>query len=212
METAEHQNLRQKIMAIQRDQSLTSQEKSRRIQQLMTGNFQPNSETNNEEKQKPVLNVSLTYYNEKDNILGCKHYIKNCKIKAPCCDQLFTCRRCHDDETDHKINRYLIEEMFCFFCSTIQPISNECNNCNKQMAIYFCKICKFFDGDKSKYIWHCDQCGLCRVGKKDTHEHCNECHTCMPKDHKVHIDRVLDCNCPICGENLFLSTQTSVFS
>jgi len=33
----------------------------------------------------------------------------------------------------------------------------------------------------------------------------------MKIDHTEHVDRVLDCNCSICGENLFHSTQESTF-
>jgi hypothetical protein len=210
MESNEQKSLRQKILAIQKDTSLTPQQKSRAIQQLMMGNFQ--NQTTPEEK-KIELDLSVTYHNEKDNVYGCTHYIKNCKIKAPCCNQMFTCRRCHDEAiTDHKINRYLIEVMMCFFCKQLQPISNECTNCHKTMAFYFCGVCKFFDGNELKNIWHCDKCGMCRVSKeKNSHEHCDQCHTCMIIGHQNHTDRVLDCNCPICGENMFTSTIPSCF-
>jgi hypothetical protein len=215
MENTAQQNLRSRIQEIQRDESLTPQQKSRSIQQLMMGNFQSSQggeQKEKEEEKKIELDTSVTYHNKEAEIFGCSHYMKNCKIKAACCGQLFTCRRCHDEQVnDHKINRYLIEDMMCFFCSTVQPISNECTNCHKQMAHYFCRICKFFDGNEAKHIWHCDKCGLCRVGQKDAHAHCDECHTCMPINHKDHVNQVLDCNCPICGENMFHSTQASLF-
>jgi hypothetical protein len=215
MENTAQQNLRSRIQAIQRDESLTPQQKSRSIQQLMMGNFQSSQggdQKEEKEEAKIELDTSITYHNKETEILGCSHYIKNCKIKAACCGQLFTCRRCHDEQvSDHKINRYLIEDMMCLLCSTVQPISNECTNCHKQMAHYFCRVCKFFDGNEAKHIWHCDKCGLCRVGQKDAHAHCDECHTCMPINHKDHVDQVLDCNCPICGENMFHSTQPSLF-
>ena len=73
--------------------------------------------------------------------------------------------RCHDEAgLDHKINRYQIEEMVCFYCGKIQPIAQNCGSCLKQLAHYYCGVCKFFDDDDKKYIWHCDKCGLCRVG------------------------------------------------
>ncbi|KAL0557321.1 hypothetical protein IC582_005852 [Cucumis melo] len=28
---------------------------------------------------------------------GCEHYRRRCKIRAPCCDQIFTCRHCHNE-------------------------------------------------------------------------------------------------------------------
>ncbi|KAG6431873.1 hypothetical protein SASPL_103443 [Salvia splendens] len=30
---------------------------------------------------------------------GCDHYRRRCKLKAPCCDQIFTCRHCHNEAT-----------------------------------------------------------------------------------------------------------------
>lgn len=36
---------------------------------------------------------------------GCKHYKRNCKLLAPCCNKLYTCIRCHDDLEDHSVDR-----------------------------------------------------------------------------------------------------------
>jgi len=38
-------------------------------------------------------------------VFGCKHYKQNCKLVAPCCNKLFTCRRCHDEVADHLMDR-----------------------------------------------------------------------------------------------------------
>jgi len=83
------------------------------------------------------------------------------------------------------------------------------------MAKYYCGICKFFDDDDKKYIWHCAQCGLCRVSTVSPTlggspmEHCTICNACMPKSHTEHTNNMLQSNCPICSENLFTSTKTS---
>lgn len=37
---------------------------------------------------------------------GCKHYKRNCKLVAACCNQLYTCIRCHDEMADHTMDRY----------------------------------------------------------------------------------------------------------
>lgn len=213
MESEKQKAMRASIRSIQSDTSLTPQQRARYIQQVMMGTYNPNAVAEEQKaKESIVLDVAVTYHDEPGKVFGCKHYIKNCKIKAVCCGQLYTCRRCHDEVvTDHKINRYLIEEMMCFFCSTVQKVSNECIACHQTMAHYFCAFCKFFDGNPAKHIWHCEQCGLCRVGQPNAFEHCQTCHTCMPIGHADHMDRVLDCNCPICGENLFHSTEYSQF-
>lgn len=46
-----------------------------------------------------------TYHSQEDGILGCQHYKRNCALVAPCCSKVFTCRLCHDDQCDHKMER-----------------------------------------------------------------------------------------------------------
>jgi RING finger/CHY zinc finger protein 1 len=215
MEEDAQKSLRSKILAIHADKSLTVQEKSRRVQALM------NNRTSDVTSQTPQTNeqkndtIEVTYFTGKgvssDLVLGCSHYKRNCRIKAPCCKKIFTCRRCHDEQVEdhHKINRYDIQEMICMFCKQLQPVNSVCQNCEKSMASYYCDICKFFDDDISKGLWHCDKCGLCRVGGKENFFHCNECNMCLSnsvKQHK-HTERAFETNCPVCSEWLLTSTN-----
>lgn len=55
-------------------------------------------------------------------VLGCPHYSRACKIRAPCCQRLFTCRLCHDQASDHKMDRENVKEMLCMRCGTLQPV------------------------------------------------------------------------------------------
>lgn len=32
-------------------------------------------------------------------LLRCKHYKRRCKIRAPCCNEIFCCRHCHNEST-----------------------------------------------------------------------------------------------------------------
>jgi hypothetical protein len=45
---------------------------------------------------------------------GCKHYKRNCKLFAACCNQLYTCRHCHDEVADHSVDRYVSVSDFYF--------------------------------------------------------------------------------------------------
>lgn len=38
-------------------------------------------------------------------IMGCKHYMRNCKKFADCCDRWVSCRFCHDEQEDHPYDR-----------------------------------------------------------------------------------------------------------
>lgn len=41
-------------------------------------------------------------------IFGCEHYKRNCKLLAACCNKLFTCRYCHDEVSDHSMDRQVL--------------------------------------------------------------------------------------------------------
>lgn len=55
-------------------------------------------------------------------VLGCPHYRRACKMRAPCCQRLFTCRLCHDQASDHTVDREDAKEMLCMRCGTLQPM------------------------------------------------------------------------------------------
>ena len=81
---------------------------------------------------------------------------------------------------------------------------------------YFCKECRLYDDTSDKSIYHCDRCGLCRVGEGLGIDvfHCDKCHACVDLDSKDHhqcLENCLQVDCPICGEYLFTSTQPGMF-
>ncbi len=54
--------------------------------------------------------------------------------------------------------------MLCMLCSTPQKASDVCVNCGEIAANYYCNICKLWENRKSKPIYHCNDCGICRRG------------------------------------------------
>ncbi|ORE01947.1 zf-CHY-domain-containing protein [Rhizopus microsporus var. microsporus] len=202
-------SLRKKIKEIQEDSSLSPKDKAKRIQNLMShGTTEPSS---NEQLQNEIY--SKSYHKEQENILGCKHYQRNCKLQANCCERIYTCRFCHDDVEGHNIVRHETKNMLCMLCLHLQPAAQHCRQCHQQMARYYCDKCKLWDNDPRKAIYHCDDCGICRQGKQEDFFHCKKCNICMVKsmtDHKC-IERNLECDCPICGEYMFTSTTTVIF-
>ena len=150
----------------------------------------------------------------------CKHYKRNCEIKSPCCGEFFGCRICHDELytgpkgkcPTENLDRKLVSIIRCFECQTEQDATNECVNCKIQFAYYFCNICHLYDDDKRKKIYHCDECGICRIGDIGDTFHCNICNCCFPMilkdDHKCIADN-LQKDCPVCLENLFNSRKAA---
>eukprot|EP00127_Corallochytrium_limacisporum_P007201 Clim_evm74s243 gene=Clim_evmTU74s243 len=163
-------------------------------------------------------NVVRTWHDKDKDILGCEHYMRNCQLRAKCCGKYYTCRLCHDEHEDHTMDRYATDEMRCMGCGLSQTPRATCRNtdCGMKMARYYCKICKLWDDEENKNIYHCDKCRLCRIGQglgKD-YFHCDTCNVCMSiclKNAHRCIERSLESDCPICGEYMFTSTRTVMF-
>ena len=150
--------------------------------------------------------------------MGCKHYSRKCRIQSPCCKQWHPCRLCHDEASDHEIDRYEINTIQCMSCFTVQSAKKVCENisCQVVMAHYYCDICHLWNDDSAASIYHCEQCKICRRGKGlgIDYFHCTTCKACllieMKEKHRCR-ERVLDSNCPICNEYLFTSTRSITF-
>ena len=97
--------------------------------------------------------------------LGCKHYKRNVKLQCSACNRWYTCRFCHDEAEDHSLKRRETKNMLCMLCGCAQPAGEECGNCGERTARYFCNVCKLWDDASEKSIYHCNDCGICRVGQ-----------------------------------------------
>ncbi|VFQ75035.1 unnamed protein product [Cuscuta campestris] len=150
---------------------------------------------------------------------GCSHYMRRCKIRAPCCGEIFDCRHCHNEaknslEVDpvkrHDIPRHEIQRVICSLCNTEQDVQQRCAQCGVYMGKYYCSKCKFFDDDVSKNQYHCDKCGICRTGGEENFFHCNRCGCCystLIKDSHICIEKAMHHNCPVCFEFVFDTTK-----
>ena len=97
--------------------------------------------------------------------LGCAHYKRNVKLQCSACYRWYTCRFCHDEVEDHSLNRRETKNMLCMLCGCPQPAAEECKDCGVPGARYYCGVCKLWDDDPRKSIYHCNDCGICRVGQ-----------------------------------------------
>lgn len=163
---------------------------------------------------KDILNKNDSIKKENPMVYGCKHYLRRCKIISPCCNKIYDCRLCHDDENynietnilkKHKIDRFKIQEIICNNCEKKQLVHQYCENCHACFGLYFCEICNLFD-DIDKGQFHCKKCGFCRIGGKENYFHCEKCNICIPIDMENHkcID-IMGSNCSICMEDMFSS-------
>lgn len=210
--------LESEIRKVNRDSTLDPRRKAYLIQNLMTSRWiasQQKSQASVDETSvsEDVTGHSPSFRDPEKKVFGCEHYKRNCKLRAACCGKLFTCRFCHDEVSDHSMERKATVEMLCMQCLKIQPIGPVCStpSCNGlSMAKYYCSICKFFDDERT--VYHCPSCNLCRLGKGlgiDFY-HCMKCNCCLAmklEEHKC-LEKALEINCPICCEFLFTSSAT----
>ncbi|KAG5101307.1 hypothetical protein JHK84_046276 [Glycine max] len=149
----------------------------------------------------------------------CNHYRRRCRIRAPCCNEIYSCRHCHNEAASllknpfdrHELVRQDVKQVICSVCDTEQPVAQVCTNCGVKMGEYFCNICKFFDDDVEKEQFHCDDCGICsRVGGRDNFFHCKKCGSCYAvglHDNHLCVENSMRHHCPICYEYLFDSLK-----
>lgn len=160
-----------------------------------------------------------SFHSKELNIMGCPHYQRNCKIECFICNKWYPCRFCHDLEIHgHQLPRSKTRHILCMFCETPQLPSQICANinCGKVLSHYYCEKCKLFDNDLNKDIYHCDDCGICRLGQGLNQDffHCKGCNACisidLQNDHRC-IENSTHSNCTICGEYMFSSIKPVVF-
>jgi uncharacterized CHY-type Zn-finger protein len=116
---------------------------------------------------------------EGELVFGCQHYKRNVKVQCYECKRWYTCRHCHDAVEDHNLNRSRTQHMLCMACGTPQKAAEYCKNCDLETACYYCDICKLWDNNSKKKIYHCPDCGICRRGEglgKDFY-HCKVSHS-----------------------------------
>jgi hypothetical protein len=172
---------------------------------------------------RPTINEDDLMASSTDSLpppaLGCQHYHRNVKMQCATCSQWYPCRLCHDEDpanSDHSLPRRETKHMLCMLCLTPQGVSQFCKKCGEQAAHYYCAICKLWNNDPNKSVYHCDDCGICRLGEglgKDFF-HCKTCAACMSiaaeSTHKC-IERSTKSDCPICGEYMFTSNKAVAF-
>lgn len=146
--------------------------------------------------------------NASSRYLGCEHYERACLLVSPCCDREFVCRHCHNEASDHTLDRYNVTRLRCMRCGTIQPKATTCQQCNLPFARYSCLTCSLFSNSTDQAIFHCEFCNVCRLAGDEHHKavHCHDCGCCVyvPRETETlttgwHHDEGIP-TCPLCQE------------
>ena len=106
----------------------------------------------------------------------------------------------------HTMNRHEVKSVVCLACQEEQPPSQACRKCEASFGAYFCSVCNLYDDDLTKKQFHCDKCGICRVGGRENFFHCDTCGACYAvelQNNHVCVPNSMQRECPICFEYLF---------
>ena len=196
--------IQKNMFAIQQNKNLSDKEKSKRMNQLL----------HDSKTSESYVEDTIILLQQKKKHFSCVHYLRNHLVMCSHCLTYYPCRQCHDDHENHEMNRFAIKKMFCGYCDTKQPVSNQCICCKKQMGIYYCAICHLHENDERKIplLKHCSSCGICRIGKNPMH--CNTCNICYPDRSSLENHNCSEAkyhkNCPVCLEDLFSSRNVTV--
>ncbi|XP_055906411.1 uncharacterized protein LOC129941731 [Eupeodes corollae] len=138
---------------------------------------------------------------EKERKVGCEHYKRRAMFVTPCCNKFYKCRYCHDENETHHFDRKTLTELICVECNTRQKVQEQCEKCRVRFGKYTCLICNLFD-DEDKNQYHCNGCGICRIGGRDNFFHCEVCNMCLPIELKIEghrcVENISRSNCPVC--------------
>lgn len=140
---------------------------------------------------------------------SCSHYVRKCALFTPCCLKFYSCRLCHNEQENHELIRKFVQQVKCNQCGHIQGVVASCSECHIRFGFYFCAECRLYD-DTEKGQFHCDQCGICRVGGRENFYHCTRCDICIPirlKSTHTCLESASRSNCVICLEDLHSSRE-----
>ncbi|KAK6148496.1 hypothetical protein DH2020_019408 [Rehmannia glutinosa] len=126
----DQEDLEATIRRVSRDSNLDSQKKSYIIQNLLMSRWIITQKMSQEEAsvanhKGEIPGQTPSYRDPLKLTFGCEHYKRNCKLLAPCCNKLYTCIRCHDDLTDHTVDRKAITKMMCMKCLCAMQLAND---------------------------------------------------------------------------------------
>jgi CHY zinc finger/Zinc-ribbon len=183
---------------------------------------QPNQRQQHQQRQRvlssaqPAILTSFPIFNPQPVVSTtpcCPHYSRNCHLRAPCCNALVACRRCHDAlvPDGHPLDRRAVKFVKCLSCdSPDQPLAASCASCGVRFAAYFCAACAMYEDNPNRAIFHCDGCNVCRVGKRADYVHCDTCRACLPSSsfpgHKC-CPSVLSGPCAVCKMDMHESVR-----
>ena len=211
--------LRRRVVAIRSDATLSASQKARELHML----FNPPPAAESGGGGEVVFRKGEVVPEHVAIPEVCEHYpTRGCALVAKCCGKLAACRFCHNEESDHEIDRFATELIVCRGCRLVQEVSNECVGCGEKFGEYFCGECKLWKdaeyrqnamGERECATFHCDKCGICRMGMRSEFFHCDACGICLhvsTRDDHTCFQNKFKQRCAVCRMSLHDSQSAPV--
>ncbi|PHU06299.1 hypothetical protein BC332_22788 [Capsicum chinense] len=148
---------------------------------------------------------------------GCAHYRRRCKVRAPCCDEIFDCRHCHNDSKNaldvdplrrHDLPRHDVKRV-SFQCLGLKSfahcvIPNRMFN-KRASNVGFAWGSTFAQSATSSTMM------FRRINTTVINVESAECcYSTSLKESHTCIERAMHHNCPVCFEYVFDTTKNVI--
>ncbi|XWS59608.1 hypothetical protein CRYUN_Cryun08bG0136800 [Craigia yunnanensis] len=168
---------------------------------------------------EPMMSNSSSIMEKGYGEFGCSHYRRRCKIRAPCCDEIFDCRHCHNESKNsidvdpldrHEVPRYDIKRLILLYSINIYiyifRLYVPCVTENKMfssiaLTVGFAWESIFVPNETSSMMI---------IGGEENFFHCNKCGCCystMLKNSHNCVEKAMHHTCAVCFEFLFDTTK-----
>ena len=135
---------------------------------------------------------------------SCEHHRNKCKVYCDTCNDIFSCIKCHNEDSDHELRNSDIDRISCLKCNTYKEIDQDtdgeivCDDCKIVLVENYCKRCNIIDSSNTN-TFHCSKCNMCIVGKRSNYKHCKDCESCIPRNiFKKHKCSKREISCIVC--------------
>ncbi|KAF7837867.1 E3 ubiquitin-protein ligase MIEL1 [Senna tora] len=151
---------------------------------------------------------------------GCKHYRRRCKIRAPCCNEIYSCRHCHNEATSmfrnpldrHELVRQDVKQVVCSVCDTEQPVLDLL--LAYSFSVFLLRLLKFAQTVASKWenISATYANSSMMIQRKSNFivkivGSAGSCYSLSLLDNHLCVEDSMRHHCPICYEYLFDSVK-----
>ncbi|KAK1265541.1 hypothetical protein QJS04_geneDACA021306 [Acorus gramineus] len=163
----------------------------------------PSEDCSIAEESRNAMNATDSERLERGHLLyGCHHYRRRCRIRAPCCNEIFDCRHCHNEAKELDCCHTLLIEA----CITAGSLASD--YLTHTLLTPMSPVVALLGGGGSYVL----SVAPSRRHRKNSTiamgvEFAGCCYSVLLKNSHSCVERAMHHDCPVCFEYLFESTN-----